>query len=127
MGQITTHFKTSEFICRCGCGRMEIPFDFIYKLELLRLAFNRPMVITSGYRCPTHNRRVSRSGDNGPHTIAAADVAVSGRLAHRLLQHAFIVGFTGIGVAQKGAHGSRFIHLDDLPAHNHPRPWVWSY
>ena len=38
----------------------------------------------------------------------------------------FLVGFTGIGVNQKG--GARFLHLDTIessPAR--PRPTIWSY
>jgi hypothetical protein len=35
---------------------------------------------------------------------------------------------TGIGVAQRGPHDKRFIHLDDLKnSEQNPRPWIWSY
>jgi len=127
MAQVTEHFSHQELACRCGCGRMEIPVSFLDKLEELRTAFDKPMIITSGYRCPKHNNDVSGSGQDGPHTQGAVDISVSGEDAHRLLQLAFIVGFTGIGINQKGSFSGRYIHLDDLPPNNRPRPRVWSY
>jgi hypothetical protein len=36
------------------------------------------------------------------------------------------MGFTGIGIAQKGE--GRYVHLDDLPSvEGQPRPTLWSY
>ena len=46
--------------------------------------------------------------------------------AYNLLKIAFTVGFTGIGVNQKG--GARFLHLDTIDnSPNRPRPTIWSY
>jgi len=43
-----------------------------------------------------------------------------------VLREALILGFTGIGINQKGT--GRFLHLDLLPnLLLHPRPTVWSY
>ena len=58
-------------------------------------------------------------------TGRAADVAVHGVDALRLLQLALQCGFTGIGVQQKG--GGRFIHLDDISNGYLPRPALWTY
>ena len=124
---VTKHFSRAELQCKCGCGRMEIPAELLRKLEELREAFARPMIVSSGYRCPRHNAAVSNTGNAGPHTMGAVDIAVAGADAHRLLHLAFLVGFTGIGIKQKGPFPGRFIHLDDLPVSIHPRPRVWSY
>lgn len=124
---VTKHFSRNELKCKCGCDRMEIPQPFLDKLEDLRNAFDKPMIITSGYRCPRHNADVSETGDAGPHTVGAVDIAVSGADAHKLLQLAFLVGFTGVGIKQKGPFAARFIHLDDMPPTTHPRPRVWTY
>jgi hypothetical protein len=50
----------------------------------------------------------------------AVDIAIQGPEAVRLLDLALELGFTGIGVQQKG--DGRFLHLDtrDTPA-------IWSY
>ena len=50
---------------------------------------------------------------------------MTGADAIELIALAAGLGFTGIGVQQKG--GSRFIHLDDVPADVLPRPAIWSY
>lgn len=120
------HFRREEFACR-HCGLNLISTDFVTKLDELRERFGRPLIVTSGYRCREHNARVSSTGLNGPHTTGrAVDLAVDRGDAHRLLGLALDMGFTGIGVNQKG--DVRFIHLDDLTdAPGRPRPTVWSY
>lgn len=121
------HFKPGEFACRCGCGVLGIQPGLVYRMDELREAYGKPLVITSGYRCPVHNQNVSSTGPNGPHTTGlACDVGVSGREAVTVLRLALVAGFTGIGVQQKG--NGRFIHLDMIPdSHMAKRPWIWSY
>lgn len=103
------------------------------KLEELRRAFDRAMILSSGYRCPEYNARISRTGRNGPHTRTdgaqiAVDVLVYGFPAFLLLDVALDRGWTGIGVRQDGPPESRFLHLDRLRHEgDSPRPWVWSY
>ena len=87
------------------------------------------MRVTSGYRTPEHNRRVSRTGYEGPHTTGrAVDVAAFGERALRIVRIALAHGFTGIGLKQNGPHHLRFVHLDDLAGdHRTPRPRIWTY
>jgi len=101
--------------------------DFMRKVETLRLVVGFPLTVTSAARCAKHNRAVSETGDSGPHTTGRAiDFAVDRARALRVVEAALGLGFTGIGVQQKGA--SRFIHIDDLPdAPGQPRPTIWSY
>lgn len=121
------YFKEAEFACRCGCGKNLIDHAFITELDDLRHHLGFALPISSGYRCPDHNARVSITGRTGPHTTGrAADIAVSHARAYDVLQAAMMMRFTGIGVNQKGS--ARFIHLDNLPnATGQPRPTVWSY
>ena len=120
------YFKADEFACRC-CGLNLIDHQFVTELDDLRHALGFALPISSGYRCPKHNAKVSSTGANGPHTTGrAADIAVDRTRAYELLRVAMRMNFTGIGVQQKGAY--RFIHLDNLPdTALHPRPTVWSY
>jgi uncharacterized protein YcbK (DUF882 family) len=98
---------------------------FLASLDTLRERCGFPLIVSSGYRCPEYNERVSETGSDGPHTHGVAvDFAVSRLQAYTLLRAALDMGFKGIGVKQKGERGARFIHLDmmvDL------RPNVWSY
>ena len=54
---IAPHFNLVEFECPC-CARVIINKKGIEKLEKLRAETQRPIVITSGYRCSRHNREV---------------------------------------------------------------------
>ena len=121
------YFSYNELKCKCGCDKCLIQEDFLAKLDDLRESMDMPLVITSGYRCPDHNEKVSFSGRNGSHTTGrAVDIGVNRKDAYLLLQFAFLKKFTGIGVHQSGA--GRFIHLDDLTNLDKGiRPTVWSY
>ena len=122
------YFSRAELQCRCGCGRARMGDGFMRKLVALREAAGFPFIVTSAYRCPEHNARVSSTGERGPHvTGRAIDIAVSHERALWVVSHAVEHGFTGVGVNQKGAVNFRFIHLDDLTAPDYPRPNVWSY
>lgn len=116
------NFRESEFKCS-HCGKVNMQPEFLKKLQTLRTAFNKPMRITSGYRCPEHPIEAKKAAPGAHTTGCAADVAVQGQDAYELLRLAFHFRFTGIGVQQKGS--GRFIHLDTLT--ESPRPNVWSY
>jgi len=122
----TEHFTDKELACHCGCGMLPEQ-SFQDRLEVLRVRYGAPLAVTSGARCPDYNEKVAHTGRTGPHTQGrAVDISISGHEAFRLLSLAVVMGFTGIGISQKGT--SRFLHLDDLPeVPGQPRPWVWSY
>lgn len=120
------HFTLDEFNCQ-HCGRNEMDPHFLLLVDQLRDVYGKPLVVSSGYRCPDHNARVSSTGRTGPHTTGkAADFAISRGPALELLRLAVALPFTGVGVQQRGA--GRFIHLDTIPnAPGSPRPTIWSY
>ena len=131
--QITRHFNEDELRCKCGCGKMLFTDRAVGYLEDLRVAVGFPLPVSSGYRCPSHNDRVSSTGAFGPHTVysddnVTVDLRVLGGSALEVLRQALALGFTGVGVSQKGPRGTRFVHLDRLPVGGrHPRSWLWSY
>ncbi len=123
-------FEKKEFDCKCGCGGNQMNHDFLKKLDDFRGRLGFPLVVTSGYRCPDYNERVSTTKRNGPHTTGrAVDVNVFGRQAFAAVRQASLGGwFSGIGINQRGAHHKRFIHLDDLePDDGRFRPTLWTY
>lgn len=123
--QLYPNFTKREFDCKHS-GHNEMQHSFMAKLQALRTAFGKPMRITSGYRHATHPIEVKKRVPGAHATGLAADIAVSHADAHQLLKLAFELGFTGIGVQQKG--GGRFIHLDTIEGNaSQPRPHVWSY
>ena len=121
------YFKANEFTCsHTGTEKMEQ--DFIDKLNNLREAYGKPMTISSGYRDSTHPVEAMKKDPKGGAHVSgeAADILIERGNAFKLLSLAFLIGFTGIGVNQKG--GARFLHLDTLEnSPTRPRPTIWSY
>ena len=121
------NFSAKELSCNCGECETRMDEGFMLSLELLRIACGFPLHLSSAYRCPTYNNKVSSTGLDGPHTTGkAVDILVSAKKAFTVLEAALPLGFTGIGVSQKGSHSKRFIHLDSITPGS-TRPWVWSY
>jgi len=113
-------------------GELIVVPEFLDLFEQLREAMGRPLIITSGYRTPEHNKAVSSTGGNGPHTHGrAADILIYGTQAYRMMKIAIDLGFTGFGFEQNLnlSPNRRYLHLDTLtPAHGFPqRPNIWSY
>lgn len=128
------NFSPAEFKCKCGCEQVNMDSGFMAALQRLRLAYGRPMVITSGYRCHNHPeeaRKIAEGKRPGAHSHGvAADIAVSLGASFTLLRYALIsLEFTGIGVHQKG--DGRFLHLDsatvEMLGEGSVRPTTWSY
>jgi len=121
----STYFSQYEFKCS-HTGKCDMNSEFINKLNDLRLAFGKPMTITSGFRDATHPIEAKKKTPGAHTTGCAADIAVSREDAFDLLSLALTKGFTGIGIQQKGS--GRFIHLDTLEnSPERPRPTIWSY
>ncbi len=120
------YFTAAEFACH-HCRQNLIDHQFVTELDELRHRYGAPLKVSSGYRCPDHNAKVSSTGRTGPHTTGrAVDLLVDRGNAYRLLKIALEMGFTGIGIQQKGS--GRFLHLDNLPnIPGQPRPTLWSY
>lgn len=115
------HFTKKEFDCK-ETGENGMKQAFLDRLQALRHEYNKPMIITSGYRSPNHSLEARKSSP-GPHTTGmAADIRVGpGEDVHTLLELAFRYGFTGIGVSQREGR-PRFVHLDTVN-----RKAVWGY
>lgn len=75
--QLSEHFNSREFECPC-CRYALIDTNLPRVLEDLRRLIGRPVDITSGYRCPSHNKDV-KGGEFSRHLLGcAADVSWAG-------------------------------------------------
>ena len=97
---LTKNFTKSEFECPCGCGQQSVDTELAEKLQLLRDKVDRPLKITSGYRCILHNAAVGGSSGSKHRYGMAADWRTENRsinpVALGILAQA--VGFGGIGI-----------------------------
>jgi zinc D-Ala-D-Ala carboxypeptidase len=118
------NFGKSEFDCK-HTGKNEMRPEFMQVLQEIRITYNKPMVISSGYRDKSHPIEAKKS-TTGSHALGcAADISIEGVNAMQLINIAYNMGIRRIGVNQKG--GGRFIHLDIADKlHGFPQS-IWSY
>ncbi len=101
--QITPHFNSTEFRCKCGKEHeFEVNDNLVQKLEQLYAALNcSKIIVTSGFRCVTHDKNVGGSG-TGQHTKGnAADICCYGQDGQPVSSKVVCckaqdIGFTGI-------------------------------
>jgi len=107
---IASHFNLSEFACPC-CNLVMLHPKLLAKLAELRNVLERPVSITSGYRCFKYNQKVGGVA-NSYHCIGlAADIKVKDINLIELLGYAEEIDFAGIGFYEK----KNFLHLDVRP------------
>ena len=112
MGDISQHFDRHEFACHCGCSFDAVSPALIAVLEDVRQHFDVPVIINSGCRCESHNKKVGGVPDSQHVQGIAADIVVSGRtpaLVADYLERKY-PGKYGIG------RYSKFTHIDVRPS-----------
>jgi len=93
--RVSPNFKLREFQCRC-CGTVKLSPKLLMMLELMRSAWCGPLVITSGYRCPAHNKAVGGASRSLHLQGMAADISASERDQARLREIAEHAGFNEV-------------------------------
>jgi len=101
--QLTPHFNAHEFKCKCGQPHdFQLADELVGKLEELYGKLNcSKIIVTSGFRCVTHDKNVGGSG-TGQHTKGnAADICCYGQDGNPISSKivcctAQDIGFTGI-------------------------------
>lgn len=78
MGDLSTNFSRDEFACNCGCGLDTVDAKTLIVLQHIRTETGRAVVINSGCRCPSYNRKVG-GAKNSQHLYGrASDFSVAG-------------------------------------------------
>ena len=129
--QLSEHFSCKEMACRCQkCNystdegaEKYINRNLIILLEQIRQSVNRPLTITSGIRCPEHNKAVG-GADNSTHLRGeAADIKIDGSVdRYELVMAAMTKGCQRIGVYK----GQNIVHVD-VSTHGVPQDVLWIH
>lgn len=111
------HFSPREMACR-GTGELIVSVELLDALEQLRTKLgNKPLIVTSAYRTPEHNKRVGGAKDSRHVKGDCVDLALGDHNGATVEAVAESLGFTGIGrYPDRG-----FIHLDMRPGE--PARW----
>ena len=101
------YFKTSDFTCKCGCGKNNISTGLTALLDELREKIDTPIIINSGCRCVSHNKAVGGKMNSAHVDGLAVDIKVNNSpMRFKIISTACKLGFVRIGI------GETFIHLD---------------
>jgi uncharacterized protein YcbK (DUF882 family) len=111
-GDLSPHFSTEQFACP-HCGRCRVSGRLIDALEDLRALANGPIKVSSGYRCPDHNRELGGQPDSEHLLGDAADIRIVGYNVKQMVALAALVPAFAVGGI--GAYDGGFIHVDVRP------------
>lgn len=111
-------FSPREIACK-GTGKVLVNHNALDKLQSLRDRLRKPLILTSAYRSPEHNRRVGGAKNSKHMEGIAFDVRMDNHDPHEFEAAARAVGFTGFGYYVK----SGFMHIDTGPARTWGQPW----
>ena len=116
------NFKPEELSCS-HCGKLYIHEDLMDLLQEARGVLG-PLSITSGYRCPEHNNKISSTGLSGPHTTGKAiDISVRDSQHRKQLIDYFAPQVQGLGIAKSFIHIDILFEEDGFPGR--PNSWVY--
>lgn len=115
--QLSKNFKSTEFDCHGKGCCSETPIDprLVEVLQNVRDHFGVSVNLNCGFRCPTHNAKVSGASKNSKHMLGqAADIVVKGVHPVRVARYIeTIPGFAGrIGCYTWDDKGNGFVHVD---------------
>jgi hypothetical protein len=113
--QLSKNFNSYEFRCGlgrpCACSTILIDTKLVEYLQKIRDHFGKSITITSGYRCPSYNKSVSKSTSSYHTKGMAGDIVVSGVAPREVAKYAESIGILGIGLYETQADG-HFTHID---------------
>jgi len=106
--KLSANFRAREFDCKgAGCCReTKIDEKLVEYLQKIRDHFGKPVDITSGYRCSTHNAKVGGVSSSLHTKGQAADFVIDGVDPYDIAKYAESIGVKGIG------HYDDFVHID---------------
>ena len=112
---ISKNFRVKEFASKDGSDTILIDRKLVALLQQVRTHFGSPVVISSGYRSPSHNANTPNAKSGSYHTKGmAADIKVSGVSSLEVCRFAEELGVNGIGWYASDRDGY-FSHLDTRP------------
>ena len=111
--ELSANFNSSEFDCHgSGCCSSTLVDDkLVTYLQQIREHFGKPVNISSGYRCATHNKNIGGATNSRHSKGQAADIYISGVTPAEIAKYAESIGILGIGLYETNSDGF-FVHVD---------------
>ncbi|WP_334061725.1 YcbK family protein [Limimaricola cinnabarinus] len=112
------NFSPAEVASK-GDGSLLIDVDAMTRLQRLRTRLGKPMIVTSAYRDPEHNRRVGGAKSSYHMKGMAFDIRVDNHDPEEFEAAARAEGFSGFGYYPDQG----FMHIDTGPSRSWGRPF----
>ena len=111
--KLSENFNSLEFDCHGSgcCSETIINPKLVEYVQKIRDHFGKSITVTSGYRCPIHNKRIGGATGSRHSKGDAADIVVSGVAPREVAKYAESIGIKGIGLYETNADG-HFTHID---------------
>ena len=111
--KLSANFNSSEFDCHgSGCCSSTLVDDkLVTYLQQIREHFGKPVNISSGYRCATHNKNIGGATNSRHSKGQAADIYINGVAPAEIAKYAESMGILGIGLYETSSDGF-FVHVD---------------
>lgn len=106
--QLSKNFKVKEFACNDGSDPIFIAPELVEVLQKIREHFGKPVVLNSGFRTASYNKKVDGATYSQHQYGTAADIRISGVTPKKIAEYAetLLPGKGGIGIY------STFVHVD---------------
>lgn len=111
--KLANNFNSSEFDCKGSgcCSETLVDQQLVEYLQKIRNHFGKPVNISSGYRCTTHNKNIGGATGSRHAKGQAADIYISGIAPAEIAKYAESLGIKGIGLYETDKDG-HFVHVD---------------
>ena len=93
-------FSRNEYACKCGCNQGFMNSNLTNLLDQLRHYYNKPIYLSSAYRCNNHSAERTKPRPGKHNEGIAVDIKCHGKEALKIMKLALEIGFTVIGVRQ---------------------------
>lgn len=114
---ISDNFKVKEFRCKDGSDKILVDVDFVRdKLQKIRAHFGTAVIINSGYRTASWNKKQGGAKKSYHMTGQAFDIVVNGHTPAEVAQYAQTLGIKGI------IQYNSFVHVDSRKK----KYWAWN-
>lgn len=111
--QLSKNFKSTEFDChgKGCCTETLVDQKLVGYVQKIRDHFGKPVNISSGYRCVTHNKNIGGATGSRHAKGQAADIYINGVQPIEIARYAEQIGILGIGLYETDKDG-HFVHVD---------------
>lgn len=122
---MSANFSLDELGCRCGCPENLTKIELLDSLQKVRDILEKPMKITSGYRCEKHNLAVGGVSSSSHLSGTAADIYVpSSGYGYEIMRAIFLSqSFFRVGYGKMGGILVLHVDIDSTKA----SPVLWGY